>query len=76
MVESKVGEVGGTVRDKAARIETITLVANARGLKACAVADGKGWTESTAAPRDVIIATRGRIYTLTTLNHILQLPET
>ncbi len=75
VVESKVGEDGGTVRDKAARIKSMTGAANARGLKACAVVDGKGWTERTAALLEVIIATQGRTYTLSTLSQLLELPE-
>ena len=75
VVESKVGEDGGTVRDKAARIKALTTAANARGLKTCAIVDGKGWTERASALLDVIVATQGRTYTLSTLSHILQLPE-
>ena len=75
VVESKVGEDGGTVRDKAARIKSMTGAANARGLKACAVVDGKGWTERAAALLEVIVVTQGRAYTLTTLHHLLRLPE-
>ncbi len=75
VVESKVGEDGGTVRDKAARITNMANAANTRGLKACAVVDGKGWTERTAALLEVIVATQGRAYTLATLAHLLHLPE-
>ena len=75
VVESKVGEDGGTVRDKAARIKSMTSAANARGLKACAVVDGKGWTERSAALLEVVVATQGRTYTLSTLSQILELPE-
>ena len=75
VVESKVGEDGGTVRDKAARIKTMTTAANARGLKACAVVDGKGWSERAAALLEVVVATQGRTYTLSTLHHLLRLPE-
>lgn len=75
VVESKVGEDGGTVRDKAARIRTMTTAARERGLKACVLIDGKGWIERSTALLDVIIATEGRTYTLATLDHILELPE-
>ena len=75
VVESKVGEDGGTVRDKAARIKSMTSAANARGLKACAVVDGKGWTERSAALLEVVVATQGGTYTLSTLSQILELPE-
>ena len=74
-VESKVGEDGGTVRDKAARIKNMATAANDRGLKACALVDGKGWTERTAALLEVIVTTQGRTYTLSTLDQILHLPE-
>ena len=75
VIESKVGEDGGTVRDKAARIKTMTSAANARGFKSCAVVDGKGWTERTAALLEVVVATQGRTFTLSTLSQILELPE-
>ena len=75
VVESKVAEDGGTARDKAARIRTMTSAARERSLKPCVLIDGKGWIERTAALLDVIVATEGRTYTLATLDHILQLPE-
>ena len=75
VVESKVGEDGGTVRDKAARIKSMTSAADDKGLKACALVDGKGWTERTAALLEVIVTTQGRTYTLSTLRQILELPE-
>ena len=75
VVESKVGEDGGTVRDKAARIKSMTSAADDRGLRACALVDGKGWTERSTALLEVIVTTQGRTYTLSTLDHILQLPE-
>lgn len=75
VIESKVAEDGGTVRDKAARITTMTHAANRRGLKACALVDGKGWSERVNALVDVVIATQGRTYSLATLDHVLALPE-
>lgn len=75
VVESKVGEDGGTVRDKAARIKSMTSAADDKGLKACALVDGKGWTERTTALLEVIVTTQGRTYTLSTLDQILHLPE-
>lgn len=75
VVEAKVGEDGGTVRDKAARISSMTSAANARGLRACALVEGKGWMERAAALLEVVVATQGRTYTLSTLSHILELPE-
>lgn len=74
VIEAKVGEDGGTVRDKAARFQQLATVAHARGLQACAVVDGKGWAERPAALTDVIIATQGRTYSLSTLDHLLELP--
>ena len=75
VIEAKVGEDGGTVRDKAARIRTLAEAANRRGLTACALIDGKGWSERTTALLDVIVATQGRTYTLSTMEHLLELPE-
>ncbi len=75
IVESKVGEDGGTVRDKAARIKNLADMAKARGLLACAVVDGRGWSERINALTDVVIATEGRTYSLATLEHLLEIPE-
>ncbi len=75
IVESKVGEDGGTVRDKAARIKNMADLAKTRGLLACAVVDGRGWSERKSALADVIIATEGRTYSLATLQHLLEIPE-
>ncbi len=75
IVESKVGEDGGTVRDKAARLRTLATAGTQRGLVVCAVIDGKGWSERPAALVDVVIATGGRTYTLSTLPHLIDVPE-
>ena len=75
VIEAKVAEDGGTARDKAARIKTMTTAANDRGLKACVIVDGKGWIERTGALLETIVTTGGRTYTLSTLDHILKLPE-
>ena len=75
IIESKVAEDGGTARDKAARIKNAAEAAKARGLLACAVVDGKGWSERPKALLDVVIATDGRTYSLTTLAHLLDIPE-
>jgi hypothetical protein len=75
IVESKIGEDGGTVRDKAARLKNLAHAGAARGLVVCAVLDGKGWSERPNALADVVIATGGRTYTLQTLEHFVALPE-
>lgn len=75
VLESKIGEDGGTVRDKASRIQGMARAAEARGLIPCAVIDGKGWRERPNALADVIIATNGRTYTLSTLELLLTMPE-
>lgn len=74
-IESKVAEDGGTARDKAARIKNASEAAKARGLLPCAVIDGRGWSERPSALADVVIATDGRTYSLTTLAHLLDIPE-
>lgn len=75
IIESKIGEDGGTVRDKAARIKALGMAAEQRGLVMCAVIDGKGWRERASALLDVIVATRGRTYTLETLKDLMTVPE-
>jgi hypothetical protein len=39
------------------------------------IGDGKGWSERPTALLDVVIATGGRAYTLTTRPHLLEVPE-
>jgi hypothetical protein len=75
IIEAKIGEDGGTVRDKASRIKNLADFAHSRGLLACAVIDGKGWSERPSALADVIVATSGRTYTLSTLPQLLDLPQ-
>jgi len=75
IIESKIAEDGGTARDKAARIKNAADAAKERGLLPCAVVDGKGWSERPNALVDVVIATDGRTYSLSTLPHLLDIPE-
>lgn len=75
IIESKVAEDGGTARDKAARIKNAADAARDRGLLPCAVVDGKGWSERPNALVDIVIATEGRTYSLSTLPHLLDIPE-
>lgn len=75
IIETKVVEDGGSARDKAARIQRLSEIAGARGLVLCAVVDGKGWAERPQALADVVIATQGRTFSLSTLRHVLAVPE-
>ena len=75
IIESKIGEDGGTVRDKAARIKDLASAGSQRGLVVCAVIDGKGWGERLNALVDVVVATGGRTYTLSTLEALIGIPE-
>ncbi|MYI55501.1 MAG: hypothetical protein F4062_00450 [Acidimicrobiia bacterium] len=75
VIESKVAEDGGTARDKASRIINLARAAEERGLLACAVIDGRGWSERANALADVVIATQGRTYSLATLHHLLDIPD-
>ena len=72
---SEVAEDGGTARDKAARIKNAALAAKARGLLPCAVIDGEGRSERPTALLDVVITTDGRTYSLTTPEHLVDMPE-
>ncbi len=75
VIESKVAEDGGTARDKASRIINLARAAEERGLLACAVIDGRGWSERANALADVVIATQGRTYSLATLHQLLDIPD-
>lgn len=74
-IESKVAEDGGTVRDKAARIQRLAAVCADRNIIVCAVVDGKGWSERVTALAAVVMATQGRTYSLSTLENLLSVPE-
>ena len=75
IIESKVAEDGGTARDKSSRINDLAAAARRAGLVLCALIDGKGWGERPSALLDVVIATEGRTYTLSTLTQILGVSE-
>lgn len=75
IIETKVVEDGGSARDKAARIQRLSEIASQRSLVICAVVDGKGWAERPSALADVIIATQGRTFSLSTLPSLLDVPE-
>jgi hypothetical protein len=75
IVESKVAEDGGTARDKASRIKNLTEAGRRAGLIVCALIDGKGWRERPGALVDVILATDGRTYTLSTMSYLLKIPD-
>lgn len=75
IIESKVAEDGGTARDKASRVINMARAADERGLLACAVIDGRGWSERANALADVVLATQGRTYSLATLHHLLNIPD-
>ena len=75
IVETKVVEDGGSARDKAARIQRFSEIAAQRGLVICAVVDGKGWSERPQALADVVIATQGRTFSLSTLPSLIAVPE-
>lgn len=75
IIESKVAEDGGTARDKASRIQALALAGRRAGLVVCALVDGKGWSERPSALVDVVIATEGRTYSLSTLGQILSVNE-
>lgn len=74
VVETKMGEDGGTVRDKAARFARLAEAASARGLVRCALSTGR-WRERPNALVDVVIATGGRAHGLSTLEQLLGVPE-
>lgn len=75
IIETKVVEDGGSARDKAARIQRLSEIASQRGLVICAVVDGKGWEERPQALADVIVATQGRTFSLSTLAGLVAVPE-
>lgn len=75
IIESKVAEDGGTARDKASRIQALAQAGQRAGLVVCALIDGKGWRERASALVDVVVATEGRTYSLSTISLILDVSE-
>lgn len=75
VIECKVCEDGGTARDKAERLQALAHAASAKGLIACVVIDGKGWRARPNSLADVVAAAEGRVYTLSTMPLLLNIPE-
>jgi hypothetical protein len=74
-IEAKLAEVGGTARDKAARVERFCAEARRKGVFPIVVIDGKGFYRINDVTAPIIRNTHGETYTLKTLERTLTIPQ-
>jgi hypothetical protein len=73
MLECKATNDGGTARDKAPRFTTLRSESvRLGGIPLFAVLSGMGWTRVNDTLGPVIRDTEGRVFTLATLSHMLE----
>lgn len=77
IIEAKVTGDGGTARDKVARMIRLSNMRDARirsgqpGFQLVACIDGRGFGERRQDMRDMLRATRGKVFTLATLPYLI-----
>jgi hypothetical protein len=81
VVEAKITEDDGTARDKITRIQHLASISDQRrqrgqaGFQVIACIDGRGFGVRRADMRKLILATKGKIFTLSTLEHLVNCSE-
>jgi hypothetical protein len=77
IIEAKITGDDGTARDKVTRIQNLAkmrdeLVASGRpGFEVIACIDGRGFGVRRERMKQMLLATRGKVFTLTTLEHLV-----
>jgi len=77
VIEAKIAEDDGTARDKVTRIQHLAEISNQRRLQGrqafqvIACIDGRGFGVRRADMRKLLIATKGKVFTLKTLDHLV-----
>jgi hypothetical protein len=77
VIEAKITEDDGTARDKVTRIQHLTEISNQRQLQGqpdfqvIACIDGRGFGVRREDMRKLLVATRGRVFTLKTLDYLV-----
>jgi hypothetical protein len=78
VIEAKITEDDGTARDKVTRIQHLAEIAHQRslqgkpGFEIIACIDGRGFSVRHEDMRKLLEATQGKVFTLETLNHIVE----
>lgn len=78
VIEAKITEDDGTARDKVTRIQHLAEIARQRrlhsepGFEVIACIDGRGFSVRREDMRKLLEATQGKVFTLETLNHIVE----
>lgn len=81
VIEAKITEDDGTARDKVTRIQHLASISDQRrlrgqaGFQVIACIDGRGFSVRRADMRKLMIATQGKIFTLSTLDHLIDHSE-
>lgn len=74
VVEAKMADNGGTARDKAARIHSLSEVTKSRGLVLIAVVDGYGFRRHLDVMVPIVRDTNGLTFSASNLQEILRVP--
>ena len=78
VIEAKITEDDGTARDKVTRIQHLAEIAHLRrlqkgtGFEVIACIDGRGFSVRREDMRKLLEATQGKVFTLETLDHIVE----
>ena len=81
VIEAKITEDDGTARDKVTRIQHLASISNQRrlqgesGFQVIACIDGRGFGVRRSDMRKLLIATQGKVFTLSTLEHMVRWSE-
>jgi len=72
MIEAKISEDDGTARDKITRIQHLCTLAERSSIEVIACIDGRGFAERRQDLRKLLRATKGRVFTLATLDRLVE----
>ncbi|MFQ5796673.1 MAG: hypothetical protein ACE5JP_16715 [Candidatus Bipolaricaulia bacterium] len=78
VIEAKITEDDGTARDKVTRIQHLAAISNQQrregrpGFQVIACIDGRGFGVRREDMRKLLEATRGKVFTLNTLDHLVE----
>lgn len=78
VIEAKITEDDGTARDKVTRIQHLAEISERRrlqnqpGFQVIACIDGRGFGVRREDMRKLLVATRGKVFTMKTLDHLIE----
>lgn len=72
IIEAKLTEDDGTARDKVTRVQHLRELSDrGTGFEVIACIDGRGFTIRTEDMKKLLLATRGKVYSMNTLGHLV-----